>query len=143
MNQTEGKKVLKSVGQQKLKNDKGQLLNDIITYKEQDNTNYYGGEQGQAQGQAEAEYYNNAGEGYDQQQNYNYYMEGNEGYYQQEQGYGQNQGYANQYEEINTDKPSVTVKEIITTDIKEDQKGENAEEEEEENNKEKKEDEEE
>ena len=142
MNQTEGKKVLKSVGQQKLKNDKGQLLNDIITYKEQDNTNYYGGEQGQAQGQAEAEYYNNAGEGYDQQQNYNYYMEGNEGYYQQEQGYGQNQGYANQYEEINTDKPSVTVKEIITTDIKEDQKGENAEEEEE-NNKEKKEDEEE
>ncbi len=149
MNQTEGKKVLKSFGQQKLKNDKGQLLNDIITHKEQGNTNYYGAEQEQEQpqGQAEAEYYNNEGEGFDQQQNYNYYMEGNEGYYQQEQGYGQNQGYeqnqgyANQYEEINPDKPSVTVKEIITADIKEDQKGENAEEEE--KNKEKKEDEEE
>ena len=82
-------------GQQLLKNVNGQLLNDMITYKEQDQEgiDYYGDEQGVEQAQEQGEYYINGEEGYSQPENV-YDYEGQEiqtdDYYMNQQEYGQN-----------------------------------------------------
>ena len=94
INQTTDGRNLKSGGQPKLKNNNGQLLNDMITYNDQGNSNCYDTYQGQEQTQEGEQYYNN-GEGglveqengYEQQQNNNYYMDQQKVYEQNVEGH--------------------------------------------------------
>ena len=63
---------IQNEGDQNLRNIQGQSLNNMITYNEQNDANYYGNEQLQEQSQAQEQYYNNMEEGYGQQQSDNY-----------------------------------------------------------------------